>query len=188
MRIANLTIYFTMHYIAVVILTTATMAHNGSPVTQDICTRVTGKHMVHFNAYQEKPDPRINYCNDIPNTGETSIIVDLVSTHLRKIPVTFKIYSTNENGKRDLIFNGGSKIYSSGLINAVVDIKKNGTYLAEVIIEGNKDPPPTLAYNVGVGSAVSLHLPRSLRVLLTIVTLLLLAWGTTRLIGLVKKQ
>lgn len=188
MRIANLTINFTMHFIAVVFLTTAAMAHNGSPVTQDICTRVSGEHMVHFNAYQEKPDPRINYCNDIPNTGETSIIVDLVSTHLRKIPVTFKIYSTSESGKGDLIFDGGSKVYSSGLINAVVDIKKAGTYLAEVIIDGNKAPPPTMAYNVGAGTSVSLHLPRSMKVLLTIVTLLLLAWGASKLLGMVKKQ
>jgi len=188
MRIANLTINFTMSFLAVIFLATTAIAHNGSPVTQDICTRVSGKNMIHFNAYQEKPDPRINYCNDIPNTGETSIIVDLVSSHLRKIPITFKIYSTNEKGKGDLIFDGGSKIYSSGLINAVVDIKKAGTYLAEVIIEGNKAPPPTLAYNIGVGSSISLHLPRSLTVLLTIVTLLVLAWGTTRLIGLVKKQ
>jgi hypothetical protein len=67
-------------------------------IEDDICVRRIGGNMVHFSAYQPQIEPKAQYCTEIPDVGDTFLVVDLVDPSLRTMPVGVKIIQgVNEN-------------------------------------------------------------------------------------------
>ena len=173
---------------AVTIAATVALAHGDPTAGQDICERGEDPAKVHFNAYQFKPDPRMNFCNDIPKTGETTIVIDLVTKTLRNKPIAVKIYAVDEGGKKTSIFERQPKIYPQGMIETSVDFKKTGKYVAEVLIEGNEAAPPTLEYNIGAGMGLPFHMPRSMMVVILVAVLAFAGLAYSQITNTIKKQ
>ena len=69
----------------------AAAAHEGADLEVDPCVRWVGESAVHFNAYQPQYELKAQYCTDIPKTGETFLVVDLVDPALRNMPVGLRI-------------------------------------------------------------------------------------------------
>ena len=69
----------------------AAAAHGGAPMEQDPCMRLSGESVVHFNAYQPQYELKAQYCTDIPKTGETFLVVDLVDPALRNMAVGMRV-------------------------------------------------------------------------------------------------
>jgi hypothetical protein len=69
----------------------AAAAHEGTDLEVDPCVRWVGESAVHFNAYQPQYELKAQYCTDIPKTGETFLVVDLVDPALRNVPVGLRI-------------------------------------------------------------------------------------------------
>lgn len=73
-------------------------AHGNVSIEEDICVRKVGGNMVHLSAYQPQIEPKAEYCTDIPDVGDTFLVVDLVDPGLRTLPVGVKIIrGVNEN-------------------------------------------------------------------------------------------
>lgn len=73
-------------------------AHGNVSIEDDICVRRIGGNMVHFSAYQPQIEPKAQYCTEIPDVGDTFLVVDLVDPSLRAMPVGVKIIQgVNEN-------------------------------------------------------------------------------------------
>ena len=53
--------------------------------------RRMGGNMVHFSAYQPQFEPKAQYCTEIPEVGDTFLVVDLVDPGLRTMPVGVRI-------------------------------------------------------------------------------------------------
>ena len=66
-------------------------AHGAVTLEDDICVRRMGGNMVHFSAYQPQLDPKAQYCTDIPDVGDTFLVVDLIDPSLRTMPVGVRI-------------------------------------------------------------------------------------------------
>jgi hypothetical protein len=66
-------------------------AHGGADMEQDPCMRLTGESMVHFSAYQPQYELKDQYCTEIPQAGETFLVVDLVDPALRVEPVGMRV-------------------------------------------------------------------------------------------------
>ena len=62
-------------------------AHGGADLEVDPCVRWVGESAVHFSTYQPQYELKAQYCTDIPQTGETFLVVDLVDPALRNVPV-----------------------------------------------------------------------------------------------------
>jgi hypothetical protein len=74
------------------------VAHGNVSMEEDMCVRKVGGNMVHFSAYQPQIEPKAQYCTDIPDVGDTFLVVDLVDPSLRNMPVGIKvIQGVNEN-------------------------------------------------------------------------------------------
>ena len=69
----------------------AAVAHEGADLEVDPCVRWVGESAVHFNAYQPQYELKAQYCTDIPKTGDTFLVVDLVDPALRNVPVGLRI-------------------------------------------------------------------------------------------------
>ena len=69
----------------------AAVAHEGADLDVDPCVRWVGESAVHLSSYQPQYELRAQYCTDIPKTGETFLVVDLVDPALRNVPVGLRI-------------------------------------------------------------------------------------------------
>ena len=76
-----------------------TAAHGGSDMEQDPCMRLAGESMVHFSAYQPQYEINDQYCTEIPQEGETFLVVDLVNPALRNEPIGMRVI--RGNGKNE---------------------------------------------------------------------------------------
>jgi len=74
-------------------------AHGGTEMEEDPCMRLAGESMVHFSAYQPQYGLKNQYCTEIPQEGETFLVVDLVDPALRNGPVGMRVM--RENGKNE---------------------------------------------------------------------------------------
>jgi len=75
-------------------------AHGNMDVEQDPCVRQAGESLVHFSAYQPQYELTEQYCTDIPQAGETFLVVDLDPT-LRTVPVGLRVVKGNERNGAD---------------------------------------------------------------------------------------
>ena len=74
-------------------------AHGGADMEQDPCMRLAGENMVHFSAYQPQYEITNQYCTEIPQEGETFLVVDLVDPALRNEPIGMRVI--RGNGKNE---------------------------------------------------------------------------------------
>lgn len=78
-----------------------TTAHGTASGEDDPCLRRVGERVVHFNAYQPQYELKHQYCTDIPQEGETFLVVDLVDPALRNEPVGMRIVRGNGNNETE---------------------------------------------------------------------------------------
>ena len=74
-------------------------AHGGTDMEQDPCMRLAGESMVHFSAYQPQYEIKDQYCTEIPQEGDTFLVVDLVDPALRNEPIGMRVI--RGNGKNE---------------------------------------------------------------------------------------
>lgn len=78
------------------------MAHGNVTLEEDICVRRIGGNMIHFSAYQPQYEPKAQYCTEIPEVGDTFLVVDLVDQSLRNLPLGVRIIrGQGEGGKEE---------------------------------------------------------------------------------------
>ena len=66
-------------------------AHGVVNGEDDPCLRQVGERVVHFNAYQPQYQLKDQYCTDIPQEGDTVLVVDLVDPALRNEPIGMRV-------------------------------------------------------------------------------------------------
>jgi hypothetical protein len=71
------------------------VAHGGVAMEVDPCVRQVGERAVHFNAYQPQYGPNGQFCTDIPQEGDTFLVVDLVDPALRSELVGMRVTKGN---------------------------------------------------------------------------------------------
>jgi hypothetical protein len=76
-------------------------AHGNVTMEEDICVRRIGGNMVHFSAYQPQFEPKAQYCTEIPEVGDTFLVVDLVDPGLRTMQVGVRIVRGQEGDGKD---------------------------------------------------------------------------------------
>ncbi len=76
-------------------------AHGTASGEDDPCLRRIGEQVVHFNAYQPQYQLKDHYCTDIPQAGDTFLVVDLVDPTLRNEPVGMRVVKGNGNNETD---------------------------------------------------------------------------------------
>ena len=68
---------------------------------QDPCMRRIGGSMVHFSAYQPQYELKDQYCTEIPQEGDTFLVVDLMDPALRNEPVGMRVVKGNGSNETE---------------------------------------------------------------------------------------
>jgi len=118
------------------------------------CSAQMGPNVITFTFYQPTQS-RSQFCEDIPETGPTTIVVDTMQDELRDMMVEIRIVEAAPNGDDGA---GPNEAYlppaqfQTGVIQLEHDFKKQGDYVALVRArseDGRKEYNARFAFSVG---------------------------------------
>lgn len=72
-------------------LPAAALAHGGVVMEEDQCVIDIGLFRAHFTIYQPQTRASEEFCEDVPDLGETIFVMDYLHDSLRGMPVEFRI-------------------------------------------------------------------------------------------------
>jgi hypothetical protein len=112
-------------------------AHRGADIEEDPCMRLAGESMVHFSAYQPQYGPKDQYCTEIPQEGETFLVVDLVDPALRKGTVGMRVMRGNgrNEAEGEIMADVRPSTHPDGVLRSKVNLEEG---LYRVIIASEK--------------------------------------------------
>ena len=110
-------------------------AHEGTDLEVDPCVRWVGESAVHFNAYQPQYELKAQYCTDIPKTGETFLVVDLVDPALRNVPVGLRIVKGIDGTEAQTVANWRPSHHPAGVVSGETTLDE-GLYRVIITAEG----------------------------------------------------
>lgn len=134
--------------LAATLYTSAAAAHGNVTMEEDSCMRSIGESLIHLSAYQPQNDIEGHYCTEIPQTGETIIVVDLVDPSLRNMPISVKVYQGQNNTEGQPILDLPPHYYDDGVISTSVSLLESGPYSVAITAEGI--PPLHYQYQLRV--------------------------------------
>jgi hypothetical protein len=69
----------------------ALLAHGSVVEDGDLCLIKIGFYQAHFTIFQPQSEGHEEYCEDLPDTGETVFVIDYLHDSMREVPVDFRI-------------------------------------------------------------------------------------------------
>jgi hypothetical protein len=99
--------------------------------------RLAGANMVHFSAYQPQYELNDQYCTEIPQTGDTFLVVDLVDPALRTELVGMRVMKGNgrDEGHDQIVADVRPSFHLDGVLRSEVSLEEG---LYTVIIASDK--------------------------------------------------
>jgi len=157
----------------------AATAHGGADLEVDPCVRWVGESAVHFSTYQPQYELKAQYCTDIPKTGETFLVVDLVDPALRNVPVGMQIVkgSGNNEAEAQTVADWRPSHHPDGVISGETNL---GAGLYRVIITAEGRNPSRYQYLLRVQMIDYQKLVSS--VVVPLLGVLLMAWFVYKLL------
>ena len=83
--------------IAGLLLSSNATAGGGVVLSEDTCIITIGFYTAHFTAYQPKSSGNKQYCEDLPEPGETIFVLEYLHPSMHEVPIDFRIIR-NESG------------------------------------------------------------------------------------------
>ena len=148
-------------------------AHGGADLEVDPCVRWVGESAVHFSSYQPQYELKAQYCTDIPKTGETFLVVDLVDPALRHVPVGLRIVkgSGSNEAEAQTVADWRPSHHPTGVVSGETTLEK-GLYRVIITAEGRN--PMRYQYLLRVQMTDYQKLVNS--VIVPLLSILLCAW------------
>jgi hypothetical protein len=122
--------------IGAMMLPSVAAAHGAVAIEDDICVRRIGGNLVHLSAYQPQVEPKAEYCTEIPDEGDTFLVVDLVDHGLRNTPVGVRIVrGVNEKAEDQTVAYWQPASHPDGIVRGEAKLDK-GLYKLIITAEG----------------------------------------------------
>jgi hypothetical protein len=78
-------------FIALIGIQQAGFGHGSVTADEDLCIIKIGFYSAHFKIYQPRTREHTDYCEDLPDTGETVFVMEYTYGDLGGVPVDFRI-------------------------------------------------------------------------------------------------
>ena len=128
-------------------------AHGGLSMEKDYCKLRIGPYVMHFTGYQPADGYRKEFCEDIPSTGATIVVLDFIDDVLRDLPVALRIIR-DDGGGQDLdsatVYHVPPKIYPMGTFSFDYQFERPGNYVGLVTVaDRNQQVMGRFPFSVG---------------------------------------
>jgi len=131
--------FFLLYSFLLVILISKSFAHGGLSLDEDYCVLTVGKYEMHFSGYQPENNGPKEFCEDIPETGNTIVVLDFMDDELRSLPVEVRIILDTEENNQDLesitVYKKDYKIYKNGTISLRQNFENKGKFIGYVTVK-----------------------------------------------------
>ena len=139
--------------LAIVLMAGEATAHGGLSMEKDYCKLRVGPYVMHFTGYQPGDGYRQEFCEDIPLTGETIVILDFIDDALRELPVAVRIIWDDGSGREldgATVYHVQPKIYPKGTFSFDYQFQQPGKYIGLVTVgDGNQQVIGRFPFSVG---------------------------------------
>jgi len=140
------------------IFSTQAQAHGGLALAEDMCRLTIGPYNMHFTGYQPDNTRNKEFCEDIPATGRTVVVLDYMEDALR--PLTTEVRVIKDTGSEQdvqaiTVVHLPPKVYSGGFINFEYNFNQPGKFIGVVTVGGTQEHVARFPISVGESGVVS---------------------------------
>ena len=116
---------------------TQAQAHGGLALAEDMCRLTIGPYNMHFTGYQPDNTRNKEFCDDIPATGRTVVVLDYMEDALRPLPTEVRIIK-DTGSEQDLqaitVLHLPPKVYPAGSVNFEYNFDRPGKFVGLVTV------------------------------------------------------
>jgi len=134
------------------LVSTQVHAHGGLSMAEDMCKLTVGPYMMHFSGYQPENTQQKQFCEDIPATGQTIVVLDYIEAELRSLPAEVRIVKdtgSESSLDADTVFHLPAKVYPNGSIDFAYTFDKPGKFVGIVTVGEKKEHISKFPFSVG---------------------------------------
>lgn len=138
------------------------VAHGGLAMEKDYCKLRVGPYAMHFSGYQPQNNGATEFCEDLPQTGNTMLTLDAIDEALRSVPIAVRIIrDTGDESNLDAVtvLNISATVYPTGAIPFVHRFDQGGKYVGLVTAGDKGQYVSRFPFSVGMTSSYSIYLP-----------------------------
>ena len=133
---------------------TNVQAHGGLALAEDMCRLTIGPYNMHFTGYQPDNTRNKEFCEDIPATGRTVVVLDYMDDALRPLPTEVRVIR-DTGSEQDIqaitVLHLPPKVYPNGTVNFEYNFAQPGKYVGLVTVGGPKEHVSRFPFSVGEG-------------------------------------
>ena len=127
-------------------------AHGGLALAEDMCKLRVGPYNMHFTGYQPDNTRNKEFCEDIPATGRTVVVLDYMEDALR--PLTTEVRVIKDTGsEQDLqaitVLHLPPKVYPAGSVNFEYNFDQPGKFVGLVTVGDKQELVSRFPFSVG---------------------------------------
>jgi hypothetical protein len=133
-------------------LSSQVYAHGGLSMAEDMCKLTVGPYMMHFSGYQPESTQEKQFCEDIPATGQTIVVLDYIEQELRSLPAEVRIIKdtgAEDNLEAETVFHLPAKVYPNGSIDFRYTFDKPGKFVGLVTVGEKMEHVSRFPFSVG---------------------------------------
>ena len=133
------------------------IGHGGLSMDEDICRLRVGPYNIHFVGYQPESSAEKEFCEDIPDTGHTIVVLDYIDQELRALPTEVRIIrasGSEEDLEAITVLYVPPKIYPTGSIHFEHTFKDPGKFVGLVTVADTQKLVARFPFSVGKGGSI----------------------------------
>jgi len=127
-------------------------AHGGLALAEDMCKLRVGPYNMHFTGYQPDSTRNKEFCEDIPATGRTVVVLDYMEDALRPLPTEVRVIK-DTGSEQDLqaitVLHLPPKVYPAGTVNFEYTFEQPGKFIGLVTVGDKKELVSRFPFSVG---------------------------------------
>ena len=143
------------------LMSTQAQAHGGLSMAEDMCKLTIGPYMMHFTGYQPSSTQEKQFCEDIPGTGHTVVVLDYIEQELRSLPTEVRIIR-DTGSEQDLeavtILHIPPKVYPNGSVDFAYNFDKPGKFVGLVMVGDQQQHTSRFPFSVGESNFISRYI------------------------------
>ena len=133
-------------------------AQHGHELAADTCVLHVGPYKMYFASYQPDTYYDRKFCQELPGTGNSVLVLDFVEQELRSVPVEVRVIrdtGSEDNLEAVTVTHFPAKVYSTGSIDVKYNFDKPGKFVGLVSIGDKHEHVSRFPFSVGETGTVS---------------------------------
>jgi len=132
--------------------------HGGHELDKDLCVLHAGPYRMYFNSYQPETTYDQQFCQDIPATGHTVLVLDYIEQELRALPLEVRIIR-DTGSEQDLeaitVLHMPPQVYPKGSVDFEYTFEKPGKFVGLVTVGDKQQDVGRFPFSVGESGVIS---------------------------------